>query len=40
MSNEANERVKRYTQHVTLRQNTEEKVPGKELKTVWDDVNE
>ena len=34
MSNEVNERLKRDTQHVPLRQNTEEKVRGKELKTV------
>ena len=34
MSNEANERLRIYTQHVPLRQNTEEKVQGKELKTV------
>ena len=31
---------KKDTQHVSLRQNTEEKVRGKELKAVWDDVNE
>ena len=29
-----------YTQHVPLRQNTEEKVRGKGLKAVWDDANE
>ncbi len=40
MSNGANERIKIYTQHVTLRQNTEEKVRGKDLETVWDDTNE
>ena len=40
MSNGTNERLKIYTQHVPLRQNTEEKVRGKELKVVWDDVNE
>jgi hypothetical protein len=40
MSNEANERLKRDTQHVPLRQNTEEKVRGKGLKMVWDDTNE
>ena len=33
-------KTKLYTQHVTLRQNTEEKVQGKGLKTVWDDENE
>ena len=27
------------TQDVSLSQNTKEKVRGKELKTVWDDVN-
>ena len=40
MSNEVNEWLKRYTQHVPLRQNTEEKVRGKELQEVWDDTNE
>ena len=40
MSNEANERPKRDTQYVPLRQNTEEKVRGKGLKAVWDDTNE
>ena len=40
MSNEANERLKRDTQHVPLRQNAEEKVRGMGLKVVWDDVNE
>ena len=40
MSNEVNERLKRDTQHVPLRQNTEEKVRGKGLKVVWDDTNE
>ena len=40
MSNETNERLKRDTQHVPLRQNTEEKVRGKGLKAVWDDTNE
>ena len=40
MSEETNERLKRDTQHVPLRQNVEEKVRGKELKKVWDDVNE
>ncbi len=40
MSNEANERLKRDTQHVPLRQNAEEKVRGKGLKAVWDDANE
>ena len=33
MSNEANERLKMYTQDVSFRQNTEEKVKGKEIKT-------
>ncbi len=32
MSNEVNEKLKRYTQHVTLR-HTKEKVRGKELKS-------
>jgi hypothetical protein len=40
MSNEANERLKRDTQHVPLRQNAEEKVQGKGLKAGWDDTNE
>ncbi len=40
MSNEGNERLKRDTQHVSLKQNTEEKVRGKGLKSVWDDANE
>ena len=39
MSNEANEKLRIYTQYVTLRQNTEEKVQGKELKAGWDVVN-
>ena len=34
MSKEANERIKRDTQDVPLRQNTEEKVREKGLKTV------
>ncbi len=34
MSNGANERLKIYTQHVSLRQNTEEEVRGKELEAV------
>ena len=40
MSNETNERLKIYTQHVPLRSNVEEEVQVKELETVWDDVNE
>ena len=40
MSNGTNERLKKSTQHVPFRENTEEKVRGKELETVWDDVNE
>ena len=40
MSNEANEKPGIYTQHVPLRQNMEEKVQGKEIKSVSDDVNE
>ena len=40
MSNEVNERLRIYTQHVPLRQNTEEKVQGKELKAVWGDTDE
>ena len=40
MSNEANERLKRDTQHVPLRQTAEEKVRGKGLKAVWDDANQ
>ena len=39
VSNEVNENVKIYTQHVPLRQNTEEEVRGKELETVWDDAS-
>ena len=39
MSNETHERVKGDTQHVPLRKNVEEKVRGKGLKAVWDDVN-
>ena len=35
-----NERLKRDTQHVPLRETTEEKVRVKGLKTVWDDANE
>ena len=34
MSNEANERLKRDTQHVPLRQNTEEKIREKGIKVV------
>ncbi len=34
MSKEANERLKRDTQHVSLRQNTEEKVRGMGIKAV------
>ena len=40
MSNETNESLRIYTQHVPLRQNTEENVQVKELKTVWVDTNE
>ena len=40
MSKESNERLKRDTQHLPLRQNVEEKVRGKDLEAVWDDVNE
>jgi hypothetical protein len=40
MSDGTNERLKINTQHVPLRQNTQEKVQGKELKAVWDDTNE
>jgi hypothetical protein len=40
MSNGSNERIKIYTPYVPLRQNTEEEVRGKEIKTVWDDTNE
>ena len=40
MSKEVNERLKRDTQHVSLRQNVEDKVRVKGLKAVWDDVNE
>ncbi len=32
-------KAKIYTQHVPIRQNTEEKVQGKELKTGCDDEN-
>ncbi len=38
MSNGTNERLKIYTQHVS--HNGEEKVRGKELEAVWDDVND
>ncbi len=37
MSKEDNERLKRDTQDVPLRQNVEEKVREKGLKAVWDD---
>ena len=40
MSTKTNERIKINTQHVSLRQNVEEKVRGKDLEVVWDDVNE
>jgi hypothetical protein len=40
MSNGAHERLKIYSQLVTLRQNTEEEVRGKDLESVWDDANE
>ena len=40
MSKESNERLKRDTQHVPLRQNVKEKVREKGLKVVWDDANE
>ena len=40
VSNEVNENVKIYTQHVPFSQNTEEEVRGKELEAVWDDPNE
>ena len=40
MSKEANERLKRDTQHVPIRQSAEEKVRGMGLKVVWDDANE
>ncbi len=36
MSNEVNERLKRDTHHVSLRENVEEKVGGKGLNPVWD----
>ena len=39
VSNEVNERLKRDTQDVPLRQNTEEEVRGG-IKSVWDDTNE
>ena len=39
MNTKANERLKMKTQYVHLRQKVEEKVRGKELKTVWYDVN-
>ncbi len=38
MSNGANERLKIYTHHVPLRQNTEEEVRGKEIEEVCDDT--
>ena len=40
MSNDVNERIKRDTQDVPLRQSAEEKVRGTGLKAVWDDTNE
>ena len=40
MSNGVNERLKIHTQHVSLRQNAEEEVRGKDLEAVWDDANE
>jgi hypothetical protein len=40
MSNETNEKLKRDTQDVSLRKNSKEKVRGKGVKVVWDDVNE
>ena len=40
MSKETNERLKRDTQHVPLRQNTEGKIREKGLKVVKDDTNE
>ena len=40
MSNGSNEILKIYTQDVSLRQNEEEEVRGKELESVWDDANE
>ena len=40
MSTKANDSLKINTHHVPLRQNTEEKIRGKELEVVWDDVNE
>jgi hypothetical protein len=40
MSNEANERLKIYTQDGPLRENTEEELRGKEVEVVWDDDNE
>ena len=40
MSTKVNERLNLMnTQHVPLRENTEEKVLGKFLETEWDDVN-
>ena len=35
----SNREAKIYTQHVPLSHNTEGKVRGKELETVWDDTN-
>ena len=40
ISNETNESLKIYTQHVSLRPNTEEEVQVNELEVVWDDTNE
>ena len=40
LSRKANEALQINTQHVTLRQNAEEKGRGKGLETVWDDENE
>ena len=39
MSTEVNERLKKDTQYVSVRENTEDIVRGKDLKVVWDDVN-
>ena len=40
MSTRANDRLRIHTQFVSLRQNTEENIRGKELEAVWDDTNE
>ena len=40
MSTKAIDRLKINTQHMPFRENTEEKIRGKDLEVVFDDVNE